>query len=706
MPVARSTTAPPSRSVSRVGFLADPRSPWYATRVSRADRRRAERRAAARQAAAATTTPVAAPVVERDYTALALRLGFFAAAAIFLVTTARMLETKITWYLAVDQFGYLQFAHDLLHGKVLHDWEPARALGRLMPRQTDVLAQTYVFDAGRMYCRYAPGFPLLLAGWLAAFGDMGAHLLNPTVYILFLSVVIAFAWRLLGSAWQGLIAAALMVMCPTMMYLWALTLTRDLSAHLFAFTGLFLLLPRRGRSLDARRLLLAGLPLGFAASIRNDAVIYLIPATVIVVSQWRRKRPALLRSVGAAVLGVTLGLLPTLVFNAIATGNPLRPTQGMELQQFLPSTPPALPGARVGYPSPGWRGTTVSQVHGGGLKLENIPRTLPAYWFGLISAYGEWLLGLAGLGAVVALVRRPLLALVALPYIGAAFLLYSGWIRPDRRYFIGVYTFIPLLISEGVCGSVDLLRWIARRFGEDKGRIAAVVLAVAGLVTALAAVNAPTTEATAKTALPTLWWMLPLATALGAMAAAMAPRRRVATLMGPLVALVLVGYSAARASDGLESRAAFQKPQMLRAQETVRSTLEKRAVVITTEDIGRPAENIEYYGGPYSLYLTDLERWHVPIWKASLAFILSDLRPYLLIHTAAPERERLLAELAANGIVAERIQAIPPARNMDFFVAAPFHRGLPLELYKLSQPTAEQILREQPQVREMLRPKS
>ena len=88
-------------------------------------------------------------------------------AGFFLFWLARAIEARITWYLAVDQFGYLQFAHDLLNGTVFHDWEPARIMG-ILPKRTDVLAQTYIYDDGRMYCRYSPGFPMLVAGWLRA----------------------------------------------------------------------------------------------------------------------------------------------------------------------------------------------------------------------------------------------------------------------------------------------------------------------------------------------------------------------------------------------------------------------------------------------------------------------------------------------------------------------------------------------------------
>ena len=105
------------------------------------------------------------------------------------------LERKVTWYLAVDQLGALLFAHDLLHGRIFHDWPVATALATWLPPQADVLAQTYVWDRGVLYSRYAPGYPLLMAGWIALFGDGGAHLLNPLIFLVLLGVLIGFGWR-------------------------------------------------------------------------------------------------------------------------------------------------------------------------------------------------------------------------------------------------------------------------------------------------------------------------------------------------------------------------------------------------------------------------------------------------------------------------------------------------------------------------------
>jgi hypothetical protein len=96
-------------------------------------------------------------------------------------------ERKVTWYLAVDQYGYLTFANDLVRGKVFHDWPLLGAHRLAPPDRIDVLSQTYVYDHGALYCRYAPGFPLILAAWIRLFGENAVHALNPLVFLALLA---------------------------------------------------------------------------------------------------------------------------------------------------------------------------------------------------------------------------------------------------------------------------------------------------------------------------------------------------------------------------------------------------------------------------------------------------------------------------------------------------------------------------------------
>src|SRR5262249_60940960 len=108
--------------------------------------------------------------------------------------------------------------------------------------------------------------------------------------------------------------------------------------------ALCLLRPARGRRCGPRRAAVAGLALGWAGPIRPDAVLYLVPAACVVAARWWRERPGtrtIVRTACAGVLGVAIGLAPFLAFNWVATGSPFRPTQGMEIQNFLSSGPAA-----------------------------------------------------------------------------------------------------------------------------------------------------------------------------------------------------------------------------------------------------------------------------------------------------------------------------------------------------------------------------
>src|SRR5207244_2835654 len=173
---------------------------------------------------------------------------------------------RTTWYLAVDQFGYLTFAHDLLHGRVFHHWPPLDALAARLPARVDVLVQTYAADPRRLYCRYPPGYPLLLAGWIGLLGDDAAHVLNPTIFLALLALLIAFQARLFHSRWWATAGVALVVLLSgrTELFLWALTIVRDPATHLAALLGLFLLLPAGRAPLSARRVAARGLARGYA----------------------------------------------------------------------------------------------------------------------------------------------------------------------------------------------------------------------------------------------------------------------------------------------------------------------------------------------------------------------------------------------------------------------------------------------------------
>jgi hypothetical protein len=641
---------------------------------------------------ATSAPPVRAPEAPpaRAWSARAETLVWALATALLLAVVAISVERKVTWYLAVDQYGYLTFANDLVHGKVFHDWPLLGAIGSRLPDRIDVLSQTYVYDRGRVYCRYAPGFPLLLAGWMRAFGQNAVHALNPLVFLALLGLALAYQARAAGDRWRALAGTTLIVLCPTFLHLWALTLVRDLATHLAGLAGLFLLLPVAGipRALTPRRAALAGLAIGYSASIRPDAIIYAVPAMLIAGWQWLRASvPAsrIAAALGAGALGLLIGLAPFLGFNYLATGNPLRPTQGMELDSLLPTPPaeaaaaPAADTGRVGYPSFGWQGGTRYGVQGGGVRLANFRHTLPGNIALLRGAYGDTLLGFAVLGALLAMVLRPPLFLTAVPYCVLALLLFSLWSRPDGRYLSGVFVFIPMLIVEGVFGVADLLARMARRVAPGTAAIAGIALATAFGASALVPPMAP------AGALPILTVVVPLAAAVAALAATLAPRRGLIEWAAPALAIGLVGLTAARALGGEQRRATFQRAQMERARATLAEAVRPGALVVTTEDVGRPAENIDYYSGvARAVYLTDLARWRISMTELAHKAARAGITPYLLLPVDEPDRDKLFASL--RGYRVTLVADIPPERAIDYFVAAAFHRGIRMQLHRIDVP--------------------
>ena len=610
---------------------------------------------------------------------------WLAATAELLVLTALAVHEHTTWYLAIDQFGYLTFAHDLLHGRVFHHWPPFDALAARLPAQVDVLVQSYVADHGRLYCRYPPGYPLLLAGWIGLFGDDAAHVLNPTIFLALLTLLLAFGTRLFRSRWWATAGVALIVLFSgrTELFLWALTPVRDPATHLAALLGLFLLLPAGGARLSTRRVAAAGLALGYAGSIRPDAVLYLASAGLVAAARWWEERPGwrpVLRQLAAGAAALTLGLAPLLAYNTAATGRPWRFTQGMEVQSFLaaPSPPTAERAAqpRVGSPSGApWRGGTVSPVQGGGLRLANLPHMLPANVALMRATYGDVLLALALWGAVVALVQRQVLFLTTVPYAVLALLLVSCWSNPwaAARYLSGVHFLLPLLIVEGALGTAALVR---RRPAEAWGLAAGFALALGAV--ALLGGKTPGTGMFAHLIL-----LVPALAAAGALAAAWS-RRDATAVVAPVLALALVVLACWRLSPLLETSARFQGEEMARARAIFARKVEPGAVVITTEDVGRPAENIEYYSGvAHALYLTDLQRWRLTVGDAAEILARGGMTPYLLLPKAQPGLDRLL-EALGHRFAVELAADIPARRAIDYFVAAAsLPDGIHMQLYRL-----------------------
>lgn len=306
-----------------------------------------------------------------------LRIGRAAPVALCLVAlVAVAVETPrhVSWYLAVDQFGYLTFARDLAHGRLFHVWPPLDGLRPLLTTPMDVLVQTYIVDGARTYARYSPGYPLLLAAALTVFGTHGAVYLNVAILMALVAVLFLVGRRLLGDPMAAVVTVGLVLVCPTWIAMWARSPLRDLPAHLAALGGLGLLIGAADTGTVGWRWLLGGAALGYAVTIRPDAILYLPPAAIAAATiAHGRDRPMrrLLRPGLVAAGGLVLGLSPLLAYNTAIGGNPFVAAQAVEARDFFDAAP--TPDRSTQY-----RGTSSEPVSGGGLRLGNLPASLPA----------------------------------------------------------------------------------------------------------------------------------------------------------------------------------------------------------------------------------------------------------------------------------------------------------------------------------------
>src|SRR5262249_41864154 len=163
-----------------------------------------------------------------------------------LVVAARGLDRHTTWYLASDEFGFLTQADDLRHGRVFHDpGEFAAIASNLPPGQTaDAHYQTYLWRDGRLFSRYPPGFPLLLALAALVGGPRAQHLLHPVLYMDLVAGLPRFRRFMFRGAAdgtpEGAAAAApwALLVSPAAVHYWGLTVARDLTARLLAIGAL------------------------------------------------------------------------------------------------------------------------------------------------------------------------------------------------------------------------------------------------------------------------------------------------------------------------------------------------------------------------------------------------------------------------------------------------------------------------------------
>jgi hypothetical protein len=486
-----------------------------------------------------------------------------------LAVAARGLERRTTWYLASDQFAFLTFADDLRHGSVFHDPDSLAVLAAGVPRgeTVDVYYQTYLWRDGKVFSRYPPGFPLLLALAGAVGGERAEHLVNPLLYLVLLAALAWLTHRLLDGAPPGLAPAAAaaapwaLLVLPAEVHYWGITVVRDLPAHLLAIGAL--------AAACTGRFALAGLALGIACTMRPDAILYSFSLGALALVL-RPRGSALMRGSLAFLAGVA----PLLAYNTITQGHPLAFTQGMEFRHLLGAAPGRDTVAMADVLP------RLPLTSGGGFQIRNLPRVLPANLSYLAGAFGLFLL--PALGAL----RRRLIAAALGPHALASVLFFSCWGHGDSRYMVGVVLALIVLTAAGTA------RWCATLSRASLSAGTRLVLIALTLVAvAVSPAVFPSQEQRR---------LLELVVGTGAAlvgAAAFAPALApAAAAIGPLVpALAFAGVGLVRVAGGSGTRDRFQEDQMIRARDAVESLVPPGALVITTPALGRPAENITHY---------------------------------------------------------------------------------------------------------------
>jgi len=548
------------------------------------------------------------------------------------MAAARGLVRYNTWYLASDQFAFMTFADDLARGKVFHDPGTVETLaGPGLPREAaaDAYYQTYIFRDGRLYSRYPPGYPLLLAAVGLVGGESARHWLNPVLYLVLIVVLGRLAARLVdGAPWVA--AATTMwavLVIPVEVHYWGITIARDLPAHLLALLAVL-------RALSSAPVS-CGLLLGLAATIRPDAALWAIPAG-LAFPRTARTVPVVL----GGGLAFALGLVPLLAYNTITQGHPLAFTQGSEFRGFFQS---ALGG-------PAFFADGVSFVSGGGFRLKNFPDTFPAHVRYLAASFGVFLWIATGF-LVVAAVRREMIARVLGSYVVIGLLFYSCWGHGDPRYLVGVS--LSLIVTASV-GLLRNARWLGDATASTSRRLVALIVIAGALALGGFLPRDPARGLTA----------LERTTAVGLVVAAATSfvgARALATLVP---ALAFAGFGIARilASEGTPDT--FRAADVARARAAIEAVVPPGSLVLTSPALGRPAENWTYYTDVDAHYVGELERLFSDANLVTYRCTEAGRRLFLLLRPAEPLPLTILPRFTAVREVARR----DAAGARDWFV--------------------------------------
>ena len=515
----------------------------------------------------------------------------------------------------------------------------------------DALAQTYFWQDGKLYSRYPPGFPALLALAGLVGGEQAQHWLNPLLYLTILTLLGWLTWTLVRpndralAAGTAVAAMWLLLVLPTDVHLWGITVARDLPAHLLALLAILAAAGHRLRGLRPRARARVHDPA------RRSALRRLAGRAVLA-----RRRPACARCCSPA-LAFLVGATPLFAYNTLTQGHPLAFTQGGEFRDVL--------GALL-TPASAWaQGITHSS--GGAFQLANVGRSLPGNLAHLGRSFG-WL-GLATvLGAVWGVRARRPLAAALVPYPLVAVVFYSCWSHPDARYLAGAALCLLPLTAVGL---VVACRWVAderraavwraARRGRRAAGDRAAVAPACGCACPVSASRSARSRRRSPRRRSCRW--LPR---IGAAARRLAP-------LAPAVALAAVALAIVLGSAG--AREPFQRERIERARAVLGALIPPGSLVITSESLGRPAENIAHYVGADTLYPGEISLLFEKRAAVAMRFLIAGRRVFFLLRS--DDRETLAASKRLDP--ARVVARARGAELYDWFVdpaAAPFGAAL------------------------------
>ncbi|MEX5710728.1 DUF6541 family protein [Parafrankia sp. FMc6] len=387
-----------------------------------------------------------------------------------------------------DEAAYILQARMLLEGRLTLD------TGAVEPFFRPWL--TGVHD-GRVFTKYLPGWPALLALSQALFGTMAVA--PAAVAGVWVVGTYRLARELFDHAWSAVAAAVGVALSPLVLLHTALPLAYAPGAAVLVLASAELL---RGARTGARAALAGGgAGLGLVLLIRPfDVVLVVLPVIVLAAVRRRRELGTLLRRSGWAVIGALPLVVALLAYCWRVTGSPLR----MPLSASDPLD-------RFGFGPRRILPSESSFLFTRRLALDALQETLevaPSWFFG-----GAALIALAAVGLVAPrrrLERLFLLATTGVVLAGYTFWWGSAFAMPGLRnglgphYHLAAFTPVVILAADGA-------RWLwtflpaqsplSRRPGSSASgtarglagrmvRPGAVAVAVAGLV----AITVPTLQ--------------------------------------------------------------------------------------------------------------------------------------------------------------------------------------------------------------------